>query len=91
MPGTARPPAPDRQRVGTPVPAGPRELWHHRFASPPPDVAIRTSPPAARRRAAREVARHLEAELARGRSLYCIVRDPHVSRWLGSFDGRALP
>ena len=64
--------------------------WEDRWGAPPPDVPIAAVPVDARAPRARELAAHVAAELERGRSLYCIVRDPYVTARIGGFDGRAL-
>jgi hypothetical protein len=65
--------------------------WEDRWSAPPPDIAIEVAPPGAREQASREIAEHVAAELARGRSLYRVVRDAYVRTRIGGFDGRALP
>jgi len=64
--------------------------WVGRWQTPPLDGAVDTVSPGARARSAGEVAAHVERELRRGRSLYCIVRDAYVADRIGGFDGRAL-
>lgn len=65
--------------------------WAHKWLEPPPDITIATSPAGGRTQAAREIAQHVLSELARERSLYCIVDDRCVQARIGGFDGRALP
>lgn len=69
----------------------PAAAWVDRWGAPPPDVAVATAPAGARAETARQIADHLAQQLARGRSLYCIVRDRAVTERIGGFDGRALP
>ena len=72
------------------APEGRVGAWSDRWTTPPPDIAVETLSTGARSRAADEIARHIGGELARGRSLYCIVHDEYVSDRIGGFDGRAL-
>ena len=67
------------------------DIRERRWSRPPRDRTVAIVPSDGRKRAARAVAAHIEKELARGRPLYCVVRDEFVARRIGEFDGLALP
>jgi hypothetical protein len=77
------------EAVPSNAPDGRVGRWSDRWMMPPLDIAIPTSPPGGRARAAREIAEHVRGELDRGRPLYCIVHDEYVCDRIGGFDGRA--